>query len=637
MILSQIGATRSTPHSAAILAVLLAVAAVGFGQTGSPERVRPLPPGVALVKPTATAKPIVPEPDASPLWEILDGPTGVPFELPVLMAELGGLAWAIAADRAVSYEPDKNAWGARTIQLPARIGSGAAAAVDRKGGRLFILRGGGTKDVWSVDLAKGEVATLPQTPAPVGIGGALAFDASTLDLYALRGGLTRDFWRYRSSGVAWEKLARLGEDRALAVVGNCSGHLLYSRGSVYAFPDHHVQRWNVEASDWLDQAHISFGFRPSINGGMFAKDEENDVWYVIQGLASRSLATFDPNKAAFAFQRPRLPFRVWGEGSRAVVAMVGGRKHLVVFLPNQGNKVIRIAVERLAPIDRNGGAADLGTPFLTVHEATGSSLVRVPAANPVLGIMGKAGSQWYFGRLHNMRFFDPAKSAWTDYPGIDLFKDFDLGLCAAHDGEKTLYVVTGGNTNFVAVDQETQTSAKPPEMPVPALVGAQGAFWRGAFYVLSGGETRSLHRYDPRARAWSASKPLPAEAEPVGAAGSALLVWKDALLAISGQDVWRQEVGDWRRVATLPWRMSVDGGMAAIDEAAAALYVVEGFGSRRAASVPLSAGAKGIEILLPDIVCVPGRRALVDEVVGRRIFAIHRGADTHEIFLLKLE
>jgi hypothetical protein len=597
------------------------------------------PPNVPLVRPMRTAEPTQLEPDASPDWQVIPGPPGAPFKLPVLFAQHAGSCWAVHEDRVTSYDPEKNVWGAREWRLPAPIGTGAAFDVDHAKGTLIVLRGGESKELWTVDLESGAVAKLPPTPGEAGVGAGVALDTDTQNIYALRGSCTRDFWRLDRRAGRWEKLTRVGADGAYAAIGQSTGHILYADRKVLVFPDHHVQRYEIEREKWYEKVHISYGIRPSVGGGMLAKDDETGNFYVVQGLGSRTLATFDPKKPAFALQRPRLPMRIWGEGSRAVVVRIGGTKHLLVFLPNAGNRLLKIALDRLEPIGRMGDVADQGSRWRTMHEAAGSSLVRVPAFKPVLGIMGKAaGGQWYFGRLHNMRFMDPAKNTWTGYPGVDLFEDFDLGLCAAHDGQNLLYVLTGMSQNFVGVDQSRMTSTKLPPIPVEARYGAQIAVHDGVVHAFPGGDTREHWRFLPAAHEWTKDVGLPEGAVPLGVAGSAIAEWQGDLLVVSGVDVWRLAGGSaWKKVATLPWKLTPDGGAAAVDPVTSTLYAVEGFGSRRCAAVGLEAPGKIEELLLPDVASVPGARALVETINGRRMFAVHRGNDTHEILLLPLD
>ena len=579
------------------------------------------------------------EPDADPHWKILPGLAQAPTP-PAAMVEWQNRVFLAHGSRITEYDPEKESWleGEAEIALPGEVGSGVALCADGKGG-IYLLRGGRQKDFWRLDLAKRRVEVLAAAPTEVGRGAALTFDGDAGKVYALRGDLKRDFWRYDPEQDHWEKLTRVGDKTALAAIGQSTGALQYSQGFVYAWPDHHIQRYDVKEGTWLNHVHMSYGQRPWWDGSAWAKDRDKDQWYVIQGGSSRTLSFFDPNKRGFAFLKPRLPLRMSGEGSRAVVVTVGGKRHLLIYAMQQENRLIRIALDDLQMVTPQSPASDVGSPWVTIHEKGGSSLVRRPAFVPVLGMMGQAGPRWYFGRLQNMRFFDVNKNEWTGYPGIPMGKPFGEGFCGAADPAGLLYVLTGSGKHFVKVDQTAMT-ATPLEKPdLDIGMGGQAAFAGGRLHVLVGGETRSYRIYDPASKRWSAGPDLPAETTAVGQGGSGLVVAKGRLVAVSGRGVLilSEDGKTWSTIATLPHPLSADGGMVAADPETRRLLLAEGGGSRRLLALDLDDPEHPIEHLLPDVVSVWGMRAVVDTVGGKRCFCIHRGADTHEIFVRPID
>src|SRR5215831_4928989 len=81
--------------------------------------------------------------------------------------------------------------------IPAPVGSGGAIAQLQGHGRIYVLRGGGTADFWSIGQDN-QWKKLANTPGPVGEGGALVgINSGSSDvLYALQGGGSTAVWRY---------------------------------------------------------------------------------------------------------------------------------------------------------------------------------------------------------------------------------------------------------------------------------------------------------------------------------------------------------------------------------------------------------------------------------------------------------
>ena len=153
-----------------------------------------------------------------------------------------------------------------------------------------------------------------------------------------------------------------------------------------------------------------------------------------------------------------------------------------------------------------------------------------------------------------------------------------------------------------------------------------------------GGETRWHLVFDPDARTWERAASLPDDAQPVGEAGSGLVVSGGDLVAVSGAAAWRHTwPGRWTRALDLPHAVSPDGGMVAADPGNSRLYLVEGGTSRRLTVVDLADPAFVREFTLPDVVSVRGQRAFVTELEGRRVLVLMRGHDTNEIFVIDVD
>ncbi len=579
------------------------------------------------------------ESDADVRWQRAPGLQPAPT-LPAAMVAVGARIF-LAHDASLDeYLPESKEWKREIVRLPQPVGSGVALCAVQ-GDTLAILRGGRTKEIWIVDLRTGGLTPLPPLPRVAGRGAALTLDPDQNKLYVIRGDMSLDCHRYDFAKRTWELLQRVGGGTALAAIGQSTGAVQYSNGALYVWPDHHIQRYDIASSAWLPRVHMSYGQRPWWDGSAWAHEQGTSRWIVLQGGGSRTLSAFDPEARSFAFLRPRLPVLLSGEGSRACIVAVQGVRTLFIYAITGVNSMLSIPLEQLELITAESPLADIASGWRVMHESAGSSLVRRNAPKPVLGLMGSIGKGWwYFGRLKNMRVLDPAHNAWTEYPGAELGKAYALGLCAAADGVGGLYIATGGvGGHFVMMDGKTRHITRLADCDTTVGPGSAAAFHRGRVLVLVGAGQRTVRSYDPAAKAWGVGPNLPAEAAAPGEYGGALCVTEGRLLAVCGTQVLRLDdaTQTWARVATLPFALSADGGMAAADPASPRLVCIEGGGSRRSVALHLTAPDRVQQHLLPDAVSVPGARALIETLHGLTMFAIHRGHDTHEIWYRPLD
>ncbi len=578
------------------------------------------------------------EPDADPHWKILAGLEPAPA-LPAAMLAVGQRVFLVHDATVSEYSPESGTWKRDIATLPATVGSGVAVEAD-KDGALLILRGAKSREWWRVDVKSGAVTALPPLPRPVGRGASLSIDPVRGAVYAIRGDQSLDFLRFDPAAATWSVLERVGGTTTLAAIGQSTGAIQYWKDALYVWPDHHIQRYDITTNQWLDHVHMSYGQRPWWDGGMWAHDGSTSHWIVLQGGHSRTLSFFDPEKHGFAFLRPRLPLMLSGEGSRAVIVDVKGERTLLVYAIAEGNRMLAIPLKDLEPVRPEAPAADTGSAWATMHESSGSSLVRRNAPKPVLGLLGKCGTKWYFGRLKNLRLLDPVENTWSQYPGVDIGKAWGLGLCAAADPKGQLLVLAGAGKHAAMITtKEGLASRTLSETPENIGLGAALVWHEGRFIALAGGESRSVLGFDPVKEEWSRGTELPESAPAPGSIGAGLGVSRLGIVAVAGERVLLldSKTNAWREVAKLPFALSTDGGMLAAAPELTRCVAVAGGGSRRLVAFDLAEPETMHEHLLPDAVSVPGPRALLDQRKGAHCFAIHRGHDTHEIWVRLLD
>ena len=109
------------------------------------------------------------------------------------------------------YSISQNEW---TIlpDAPAPVGDGGGlvevASFDAcQPGRFYVaaLRGGNTTNFWMFNIDENRWCAGPSTPAPVGVGGAIAQLQRLGKIYVLRGNGTTDFWSLDNG--QWKALA----------------------------------------------------------------------------------------------------------------------------------------------------------------------------------------------------------------------------------------------------------------------------------------------------------------------------------------------------------------------------------------------------------------------------------------------
>jgi len=230
------------------------------------------------------------------------------------------------------------------MRLPHRIGPGADMAYD--GSRhVYVTLGDDSRTFCRFNTEAHGVRRITSAPSRVGVGGRLAYGDGSV--YALRGRETCDSWLYEIERERWANVPRLPGDSS-PPIGHVSSGLFHADGLVYACPDHRVLWYDGLSASWREYARL--GFRPSVDGGMHALDEQEQKLYVIQGMASRTLGVLDLKARRFRHLRPRLPDVVSVEGERALVAEVDGDRYLYVYRGHDTDEFWRIRLDALTEV-----------------------------------------------------------------------------------------------------------------------------------------------------------------------------------------------------------------------------------------------------------------------------------------------
>jgi len=596
-------------------------------------------------------------------WTIVAGCPQIP-KIPATMAGISARLFVATENRIECYDVDAGAWEDASILLPERVGEGVALVGDGAD-TLFIAAGGDRRKVWALSIADRRLGELPEPMLRVGRGGALAWAGG--ELYLAPGQRQRDLLRF-GRARAWESLEQIGgvDVKVETSFGRSSGFLARLGPAIYAWPDHHMQRFDWQQEDWGGGTWLAMGFRPSLDGGGVAGDDEVGSIYVACGKYSRSLNEIVSMKRQkrFYYLRPRLPYPMIGDGDRVAIARKDGVPHLFVYAVEPDNKLCHLPCSRLTRLTPDDDVADQGSRWHRLHSSGGGSGVRrrkdlgahidLERARGTLAAMGALGDELFFMRLANVRRVDPRTGDSTYYPGYNVGRPLAIGAAATYDGERFVYLCPGGSTDFLRWDvptgplvrkgptprrpvDETDLESLPP-MPAEVGRGAALSHHGGMVYAMPAGGTRDLWRYEIEAKRWQSLSPLPPAAAAMGDRGTGLVAVASGVYAIPDEHVWRYDTGEdrWEPFAELPFLLDWDGGMVTND-GERHLYVVRGDVSTRFGRLDLE--TRRFEELLPrppDAISAEGNRLAVLTVDDERRLYVHRGHNSNEILWIRL-
>lgn len=615
--------------------------------------------------------------DASSAWSLIDGCPRVP-SYPAAMAAAGERLYVVTEARLESFDLASRSWASEPLKLREPVGSGLVL-LGQADGRLFLVSGGESRSIWELSPEDGRIHELPKFERGIGIGAALAEWKG--ELYLAPGMASDDFWVLRAGAESWVRLGRIGAESTLdTAFGRNCGFLATLEDSIYAWPNHHIHKFNAASQDWRHGPEVNqplrygnwvaMNFVPTYDGGGVATATGVNSIFSIAGFFSRSLNEINPKQKKAYFLRPRLPYPIIGEGDRLTIVRLKGVPYLVVYALEPDNKLCSIPLSSLERVNLESDQADLGSAWRRFHTEGGGNGVRhwttrVWKGEPgpmsladrkggTLGVMGAMGDELFTMRRAFTRRIIPGRNVFSYYPGVNLGEYLGLGAAGVFDGEGHVYFMTGRSDYFLrrelpkgmphtkapkstlAID-ETDLELLPK---LPEVVGrcASLAHMSGSIYALRGGATRTFWRYDLASSTWEVLPPLPESALPIGERGGGLVEGLECVFAVSGDQVWRYDLGEgsWSRFATLGFGVEWDGGMLAGD-AGRHLYVARGKYSTRLGRVDLTSGVfEELYPRLPDAVSAEGNRMAVIDVAGERRLYLHRGHNSNEILWIPL-
>lgn len=634
------------------------------------SKAAPIATPVLPEKPDAVIKRLMEERplDEDSKWLTFDGCPRVP-EYPAMMLGVGSHLYVATADRIEVFDTNAKTWAQEPIALPERIELGVAFASNHKD-KLYLLRGGKHKTGWQVALPDGGVTALPETPEEIARGGAMTFMEG--DLYITTGGRREDFYILREGATEWEDFGRLGGKSPMNMgFGRTCGFLANAGPAIYAFPNHHIHRYDGITKEWRPGNWVAMKFLPCLNGGGVAADPMSTSVYSTAGFYSRSLVEIVPSRKESFSLKPRLPYPMIGEGDRLSIASIGGVPHLFAYAIAPDNKLCAIPWNQLSHITRKQDAADEGSPWHVFGAYGGGNGVRHwttkgwstepgPMSNAsrsagTIGVMGALDGELFTMRRAFTRRLDPVSGIFGFYPGFSLGKPLSLGAAGIFDGNKSIYFITGRSDYFVRreVPDELPFRKKPEDVlpanktdmdvlaTLPFDVGrsASLAYLNGMVYAARGGATRDFARYDVATNEWQALPSLPDAATAIGEQGGGIVAAAGAVFALSADQAWRFDVAEaaWSRLGSMDFAMSWDGGMYCTD-GEQYVYVTRGGISMRLGRLDLATG--DFQELLPrppDVISTDGNRMAVITVEGQERLMIHRGTNSNEIFWIETD
>ena len=639
------------------LALLLGLAIVpGCGQ-GAEQRPKPKEPRAPAYGDETIMGRLLNERADAPksAWETIAGTPRVP-SLPASWVEAKNKFWLIDGSTGSAFDPATNTWQEIWKELPFTAGSGLALLHD-KAERIYVVPGGGSKEFYRLKVGGGEVVKLASLDKAIDRGACLAWSEGKV--YLCRGSDSRDFYRYDPAKNSWESLPKVASKFSVAPAGRFTSGLTALGPFVFAWPDHHIQRFDTNTGEWYHRTFHAMGFRPSWNGGSVTADAARGLIFAVQGIYSRTIGVIQPQdkRAKSEFLRPRLPYPMIGEGHRVALATVNGGPYLFVYTIEPDNKICRIPLPALKPIRGDDLVADVGSIWKRVDTRGGGSSVRRRGPkdrSAVSAAMGQVGPHLFLMRLGQVRRIDPERGLYTAYPGFNIGHRIGAGCAAVWDENKHLYFLAGGCQHWVRwevpktpIDTvfrgrrplgETDMEVL-PKTPEKVSRGAALTWARGAAYVLRGDETRTVWRFDPQSKKWQDLPPLPAEASLPGATASGLIGTKDALFAFPGTDVWRFDLDQntWSKFAETSFAPSWDGGMVTLGPENKWAYLVRGEISTRLGRLDLSSGKyEELGPRFPDVVSAEGNRVAIIDRGGVPTIYVHRGHSSTEIWYAPL-
>lgn len=568
------------------------------------------------------------------------------FEGRTVSLEVGNSIYFFHGKTLSIYQPETNVWEHRDETNPYQVDGQFAVTFDQQTG-IYILSGINGR-FYRLNIQTNMYDELAPVPSEIYRGPRVESDGGNF-IYAATGYKEKSpvkgtLYRYDVADNSWEPKGKI---KTVNTIGKYSSGLSYWENKLYAWGDHHVSYFDLEANEWGKSIFWPMRYRPPLGrGGMYTIDREAGAKYVTLGRGSNSIGLLDIRNRGFFYLRPRMPFLLDEDDDTLFLSKVNGEKRINV-LANSEKAIYSIDVNALETIHRKSDdkSADVGSPWVVhnvVPRGAGGELIRHKDSftNSIL-----APPFIYNQRKNILRRYKIKNGAHSWVGGccgprgkaFKFHKKFIAsGAGIAYDDERYFYLFSGHDKQFFKVDLwggvepkpktpkrkwqaeaediKVSTLASLPEAPASntAITYHDGAVW-----AVFSPETRNLYRYEPEQNLWKKVADLPSAAIYDTTHGFVLTSSGDTLYLAAKNALFTYQQGG---AQTQPWEMTnafdfsfyADGGMVASDQASNRFFVSVGNGTSSLAIVDPEAKTSSLHALeFPDVVSVAGQRMFV--------------------------
>lgn len=378
---------------------------------------------------------------------------------------------------------------------PAGLSSGASWGYAASTNKLYSFRGSGTQTFYEYDIATDVWATKTNAPATVTTGGALAGGPSGY-IYAARGGNTTTFWRYDPSGNTWDDAAAADAPQPFS-----GGSSLVYDGSRYIYAlkgnaDDTFMRYDTTNDTWDTLANTDFNaptdhlINTVTTGGDLALGDSDSV-YAIQGGGYSGFAKYSISANSWT-QLLNLPAAASAEGAQ-------------IEYDSTSNTIYYFPANSKTAFFKYDIGADIWSE-LSDAPATLTTSAAMKNVDGVLYILRGGGTQ-------NFYTYDTIKSSWR-VPNYNLFdlnfrgsdiRTFNTGAQIVKGSGNFYYIARGVlDSLFIRYDASSGTVVKLSDIPAGMTTGSSFVYdsVNNKIYATANNLIRRFFVYDVAQNYW---------------------------------------------------------------------------------------------------------------------------------------